>query len=297
MLTLFSIPKAFSGESQTIQSNAIGSWRRLGADCQLIMFGDEEGIGEAAERFGALHVPEVARTPHGTPIVSDAFSRAEQLARFSTLCFVNADIILLDDFLTTVRTVSALCRQFLIISSRFDLQIDGALEFARGWDQDLRRRVRMDGKMYPSGGSDVFVYPRGLFAAMPPFAIGRGYWDNWLMYRAVQSGARMIDATELLTAVHQNHHYRHVPGIPVSSDIFDVLRSDEARLNLALAGGKGHIFTAYDSTDILTDGGQIVSTLRPSLISRRLKAWIRRTAAVVTAGRGEKRADPARNDR
>ena len=74
MLTLFSISKAFSGSAGILQANAIGSWIRLGAECDVILFGDEPGIAEVAAKFRVRHMPEVQRTSEGTPILSDIFS-------------------------------------------------------------------------------------------------------------------------------------------------------------------------------------------------------------------------------
>ena len=41
MLSLFSIPKPFTGYLGTIQHNALGSWTRLG--CEVVLFGDDDG--------------------------------------------------------------------------------------------------------------------------------------------------------------------------------------------------------------------------------------------------------------
>ncbi len=100
--------------------------------------------------------------------------------------------------------------------------------------------------MYPAAGSDIFVYPRGLFGTVPPFAIGRGYWDNWLIRRSVELEASVIDATGTVVAVHQDHDYRHVSYVhPDSPSEADVLASAEGQRNLALAGGRGCLYTGF----------------------------------------------------
>jgi hypothetical protein len=276
MLTLISVPKAFVGLNRVVQDNAIGSWTRLGAACEIVLFGNDPGVAEAAARHQVKHQPQITRTAEGTPVLSDVFAHAHAIARHPLLCFVNADIVLLNDFLRAVHLVTNRFREFLLISSRFNLRIDEPLPFGAQWDEALRGRARAEGNMYPAGGSDVFVYSRGLFPSVPPFAIGRGYWDNWLMFEAVRRGARLIDATEMLTAVHQEHGYGHVTGLPENSGIASVLNSTEAAHNLRLAGGKGRLFTAYDATEILTDDGRLVPTLHPRLVRRRFKASIRR---------------------
>ena len=49
-----------------------------------------------------------------------------------------------------------------------------------------------------------------MFGEIPKFALGRWYWDNWLVYRARRLGGALIDATACVMAIHQNHDYRHI---------------------------------------------------------------------------------------
>ncbi|CAI5488160.1 unnamed protein product [Closterium sp. Naga37s-1] len=51
-----------------------------------------------------------------------------------------------------------------------------------------------------------------LFAGeMPPFAFGRGKYDNWLTHEIVAAGLRqMVDASDAVTSVHVAHSYSHV---------------------------------------------------------------------------------------
>lgn len=277
MLSIFSLPKAFKGSSQIIQDNAIGSWTRLGQGCEIVLFGDDPGVAEAAARHGVRQESQIARNEFGTPVVADVFTRMNTLARYPLLAFVNADIVLLDDFLPAIEAIVRARSKFLAVASRFNCWIDTPLTFDPGWNAALRTRARSENRMYPAGGSDVFVYPNGLFDAVPPFAIGRGYWDNWLTGEARRIGADLIDLTAAVTAVHQDHAYDTVPGVPSGSSIDKhVYATEEGRRNLALAGGHGRLTTVYDATEILSADGRLCSTRSPRLIRRRLKAWLRR---------------------
>src|SRR5688500_19389285 len=93
MLTIFTIPKAFTEESALSQRNAIRSWRRL-ENVQIILCGDDGGVAEVAAELGCDHYPALRRTDLGTPRLDDAFAAAEKLARHELICYVNADIIL-----------------------------------------------------------------------------------------------------------------------------------------------------------------------------------------------------------
>jgi hypothetical protein len=277
MLTIFSIPKAFVSHAKIIQDNALGSWNRLGSGCDIVLFGNDPGVADAAERHKTRHEPSTRRNELGTPLVSDVFHRMDVLARHPIVAFVNSDIILLDDFLPAIDAVARCHEKFLIVASRFNCRIDHSLSFENGWAGELRRRARSENRMYPAAGSDIFVFPRGLLREVPPFAIGRGYWDNWLMREARSLKADLIDVTAAVTTVHQKHSYDTVAGISEET-IADshVYGTEEGRQNLELAGGRGRLFTAFDATKIMGDDKRLRSSLNPLLIRRRVKAAARR---------------------
>ena len=208
------------------------------------------------------HEPAIARNEFGTPVLSEVFSRMDAVAQYPLVGFINADIILLGDFLPSVRAVAQSHEQFVVIASRFNSRIEQPLPFEPGWESALRAQVRREHRGLPTEGSDLFVYPRGLYRSVPPFAIGRGYWDNWLMREARRLQARLVDATAALTAVHQEHTYDHVPGVSAGAGDRHVYETDEGRRNLALAGGHGRLYTGFDASDVLTADGRVLSTWR-----------------------------------
>jgi len=81
VLTLFTIPKPFSGAAAIAQDNAIESWQRVAPDVEILLFGDEAGIAEAAVRHGVGHVAQIRRNEHGTPLLDDAFATAQARAQ------------------------------------------------------------------------------------------------------------------------------------------------------------------------------------------------------------------------
>jgi hypothetical protein len=250
MLTIFSVAKPFRGEFATIQRNAITSWANLRPACQVILFGNEEGLAEVAAETGATHIPELERNEFGTPLVSSIFSQAKKHARFARLCYVNADILLLNDFLPAVREIHAWNSRSLIVGRRWDLDISETLRWETGWEDLLRARLRTAGKLHPHSGIDYFVFQRELWGDIPPLAIGRGFWDNWLLFRARMLKVPVVDATKCLTAVHQNHDYSHHPD-----GVAGVCAGAETQRNYALGGGLRHACTLRDATHRLTSSG------------------------------------------
>jgi hypothetical protein len=99
LLTLFTVPKGFVGDTDVIQRNAIESWTRLGPDVEVILCGDDDGTALAALDLGVRHVPDTQRNEHGTPLLDSVFEAARQASLSPLLAYVNADIVLFDDFL------------------------------------------------------------------------------------------------------------------------------------------------------------------------------------------------------
>ena len=108
MLSIFSTPKPFRGHIGVIQRNALKSWTLLNPDVEVILFGDDEGAAQAAAELSIRHEPNVERNEHGTKRLDYMFSTARALARHDILCYVNCDIILMDDFLRALKRVRSI---------------------------------------------------------------------------------------------------------------------------------------------------------------------------------------------
>jgi hypothetical protein len=105
--------------------------------------------------------------------------------------------------------------------------------------------VEREGELHSPAGKDYFVFPRGLWAEVPPFALGRQAWDGWLLYQATLRKTAVVDATKSVTIVHQNHDYSHSPGGRLG-------QVTECEQNYALAGGLGKAYTTRDARYYLT---------------------------------------------
>jgi hypothetical protein len=258
VITFFSVPKAFEGLCERIQRNAVGSWLQLGPDIEVMLFGSDPGVAEAAASLGVRHFPELGRTELGTPLLDGAFATARTEARNPLLCFANADIVLLDDFRLAAERLQRLDGPFLAIGESRDAPVDGSLDFAGPWREDVRR-ISRQARRRGAGALDYFLFSRDLYGELPPFAVGRVGFDNWLVWRAGASGARVVDLTPSVCALHQRHDYGHVPGGRDATRF----SSAEGRRNLELAGPKSHLHTRYDATHVLGRRGLRPNLLRP----------------------------------
>lgn len=264
MITFFTTPKPFTDNIKTAQTNALRSWAALRPSCEIIIFGNEEGAAGIASELGMHHVPDVERNEFGTPLISSMFKIAQEMAHNKLMCYVNADIILMNDFLKAAQRVGK--NSFLMIGQRRDIEIKESLDFQKaGWEEDLKEKVYKEGRLHGISGIDYFIFPKGLYSNLPPLAVGRPGWDNWLIYHTRSRKIPVIDATRTVMVVHQNHgHAEHEGGEK------GFWEGPEAKRNAQLAG-RDHAFTMEYATDLLTPSG-LKKALSPRHIYFRLRA-------------------------
>jgi len=247
-LTLFSAPKPFiEPRITTIQRNALGAWSRL-KDVDIVLMGEGQGMAEAARDYGALHLPAVRTNALGTPLISSMIELAQRHGRGDLLGLINADMIVFDDLVHAAEIVDAGFRRFVLLGRRWDLDVEESVQFTEGWNLHIQQLVHERGSLHKPAGSDVFVFPRGLYTDVPDFAVGRAGWDNWMIFSARRRGVPVIDCTPSVMLVHQNHDYSHLPG---GAPHYALPETDE---NIRLAGGTAAIrYTVLDATHCLSN--------------------------------------------
>ncbi len=251
MLTLFACPKPFRDHIAVIQRNAITSWTLLRPRPEIILFGDEEGTAQVAAELGLRHVLQVSRNEFGTPLLDDVFGKARELASFGLVCYVNADIILLQDLMTAVERVRRWRSRFLMVGQRWDLDISQPWDFSPlDWPEQLKGLAFRAGRQRPPGWMDYFLFRKDLAVDLVPLAIGRTDWDRWLVWHARDLKAPVVDASPVVMAIHQNHDYSHHPQGKEW-----VWGGEEAQRNRALISGWWRHYTAGDATHRLSSTG------------------------------------------
>jgi len=250
MLTIFAIPKSFEDSHiNIIQRNAIQSWLQLQPKCEIILFGNDKGVAETVKEFGVKYIPEIKKNEFNTPLLDSAFNLAQRLAKNDILVYINADIILMSDFIPAIQQVRF--PLFLINGRRWDLDIKEEINFSDiDWEKKLRQKIVERGKLHGFSAIDYFVFPRSFQHNLPSFAVGRGGWDNWLIYHTRFLKIPVIDATEATTVVHQNHSYSHSPF-----GRKDRVEGPELKKNIKLVGGFSQMCTIRDADWILTKQG------------------------------------------
>ncbi len=252
LITLFSAPKPFTDPHiAMIQRNAIKSWTLL-PDVEIILLGDEEGLAQAAQEFGVKHIPNVKCNENGTPLISSMFELVRQNTQSELLCIINADMILMSDFIEAAKQMMNFKEKFVLLSQRWDLDITQPIDFTDGWQDRLRSDIYDRGQLHKPAGSDSFLFPLSSYLDVPNFAIGRAGWDNWMIYKARKEKWPVIDCTPSVMIVHQSHDYSHLPG---GKPHYEHPDTNE---NIRLAGGQANIrYTILDATHQLV-GGKLV---------------------------------------
>jgi hypothetical protein len=202
-------------------------------------------------------VADVPPNEHGTPRLDAVFAAARGVARHPLLCFANADIVLLPDFTAAAARLRARFDSFLAVGESWDAPLGHRLDFSGDWPADVGTalaRARRRG----AGALDFFLFTHDLFHELPSFAVGRVGFDNWLVWRAAEEGAAVIDVTGAVRPLHQRHGYGHLRGGRERTRY----ESPEGRRNLELAGGKTYMHTRYDATHILGRRGLHPNRLR-----------------------------------
>jgi hypothetical protein len=246
-LTIFSCPKPFNGHIETIQRNAVQSWTHLSPKPQVILMGNEKGVGEAAREYGAHHIELVKRNAHGTPLLSSIFEEAYKNAQGDVQVYVNGDIILTSKMVKAVEQLTELKKEFLGVTRRMSIDITKPLDFASDWQKDVEKIVQQNWKLEHYSAIDCFIFPKGMVETFPSFALGRPMWDNWFIYNTQKRGIPVIDLTAVSYVIHQNHDYAHLKG--------GSWEGPEAEENRTLAGGYTHAHTIADSDYLLTPNG------------------------------------------
>ena len=200
-------------------------------------------------------------------MLSDMFVTGQALASNPTVCWANADIIFTPSIMHAAEVVTEHPGPAYLVGRRTDLDQLTPLEFNDGWSTALTSRAAHEGELKPANWIDYFMFTRGLFADLPSFAIGRPGYDPWLIWKAAELGADVIDASAFVVAVHQRHDYSHVG---TRSAVFDGV---EAKQNAAIVDDWRHYHSIHHARLRLDATGALVPATGPEYRLARPRAY------------------------
>ncbi|MDH5647801.1 MAG: hypothetical protein OEZ01_17450, partial [Candidatus Heimdallarchaeota archaeon] len=113
----------------------------------------------------------------------------------------------------------------------------------------LINTVKTSGKLHSASGIDFIVFKKYSLKKIPPFIVGRPYWDGWMLWWASWLGLDLIDITLMTKIIHQNHDYSHMGGLK------NILNGKEYESNKSLAGNWLFRYNIKYANKILTADG------------------------------------------
>ncbi len=94
-ISFVTAPRSFDRDTSVRQRAAILSWHMQPTRAkEVVLFGDEDGIGEFAAEWGLKHVRRMKKGADGIPLMDDLFRQASLVAEHGVVCFINSDISL-----------------------------------------------------------------------------------------------------------------------------------------------------------------------------------------------------------
>ena len=203
-ICIFTCVRPFVGEQDRIQRNAIESWLHLDPKPQIILFGSDDGVHTIAHEYNLLGVSGVQCSESGAPLLNDVFRVAQGISQTDIMMFSNSDMIYIQSLLNTIDLVDEqIKKDYLVVGRRWDVDIKSRINFSIPWWPAWV--LSASNLLHGISGIDYFVFRRPAWVNIPAFAVGRPAWDNWLLGKAVEYGHSVVDATNGITAIHQNH--------------------------------------------------------------------------------------------
>ena len=245
MITFFTTAKSFLGEARQRQLNALRSWQCIHPEVEVILCGEGDGYREVVSELGLIWLPDVACSEEGCPRIDDMIRKVRGVARHKILAYLNCDIIVMPDLLEAVQRIPF--SRFLMVTQRWDTELTNAIDFGNSGYEQVRQIVEARGVLSRITAIDMLLFRGNVWQELPPLYVGRAYYDNYLLFRALAANVPLVDATKCIMLVHQNHGYGHIAG-----GIDAVWDGNEGLHNLDTVGGYEALCSIEDATWELT---------------------------------------------
>lgn len=257
MITIFSPMRAFESDIANVQLNAINSWINIKPSVEIILFEDEKNTTAAAcSHLNVSVIKDVDRSFSGVPLLNSMYEIVNQVSSNDVICYLTADILLPKDFSIKINQFYNLGKsefgKFVGISCRHDLNNSEIKKGNLSTDdyyklcyENSHNRGRSGIDLWVTNVNDKIVYPE--------FPIGRCITDNWFVYYCVKNGYKVVDFSNEIKIIHQNHSkpsttnkyfllekiYCHILFKNASYNAMDIFNSDFLYQNNSFSKPKG----------------------------------------------------------
>jgi|SRR5271170_1506868 len=219
MLTIISTMKPMIDPFIVEQTNSVLSWKHLKIKPDIYIFGNDQGVKEFCEKNNINHIPNITRNKetNGTPLINDILFQGYQLMKTKYIMYINADILLLNDFCDTLEVFDQTCPNVdscLLTAMRINVGKFHLLDFNSCWRAEVvssrqEKDIKSFGDMkYETpDGIDIFLHKKNNYKAMPDFAIARFAFDSWMLDYANKNFDYTIDITNTCKIYHHMGKY------------------------------------------------------------------------------------------
>ena len=209
MLTIYSTFRPFTDElAVNSQLDAVQSWLLLKPKPEILIIGNDSKTKMICNRYGLKHI-ESEFSKYGTPMLEAMMRNAEKNARNKIMALVSGDIVLFQETMDAVKSLDKSFDMFCGVSIKTDVDPSSyKIDFSNpNWYELAKKK----GWHTVATSGDFFVHPKGFLDAMPkmpPFVIGRGMCDSWLLYFSNQNNF-LVNITEAVPLYHVPHHHEY----------------------------------------------------------------------------------------
>lgn len=268
-ITIFAAPRPFEGDFERIQRNAIFSWTCLEPRPEILVFGGGARAAAVCDELGVRSVPEVSSTASGAPMLDSLFAAAQQVASNEVLAYANPDVIFLQEVVVALERASVRFGRFIAVGAPRNAQFGDTLRGPVGeWRSAAEPAIARATRPARGSGADLFVFPCRALDPIPPIAIGRLGWDNWLLWRCATNALPSIDITDAAALIHQDHSgSTHRGSLDATHERF----GEEVRDNLGRLGRLDVITRRSEIPYAIRADGTIARRFRGSPVAVRTR--------------------------
>lgn len=274
MVTFMTTFKPFVGDDEVRQRNALLSWLALSKNVEIFVFGSPSAPDDLVSQFRIKNytVPDWENT--GMTRVNDMFKITNRDATNQILAYVNGDIVLSADFAAALSNLTL--ERFLMVGQRWDTDYIKPIGIASLEEIDeFRSHATRQGELRGHSGMDYFAFPRNVYPEPPPLVPGGVWWDGYMVYFLRKHAIPVIDATQDVLAIHQNHSYeqtsegkRVLDAGPAARNNYTIVTADSHHRHMYT------LCTTWDAQYFLRNGRLYPFFLSPLRVGHALKRWI-----------------------
>jgi hypothetical protein len=196
------------------ETDALASWTKLVPPHNVIVFAADTATCDFVKRRYAFRCEldtQCMNQDYQRPEIGCVWKRAVQLSSTELMSYVNADIMLFEDFTDTIKAVSNQLgnSHFVLVGKRTDQEpVPNPIELDS--ERDELYQAAQTRTAHNSGAMDYWVFRRSVLDLVPrtyktfmPFLAGVYRWDNVLLSKFILSdNVTVVDSTKAITALH-----------------------------------------------------------------------------------------------